>query len=349
VIVATLRPSFAPFDLPVRAADRVRIWWLRSLGPLGRILVRDREARVAVGGAAMVIVALVATLIVPIWMLALAPVVWGVPHILSDVRYLFVRPGLHRRWPLGILMGVPFLVLSYTLNPAWGFGGAAGAALCARASWTRRIAVAVALLALASVVNQQAFLAAVIFAHVHNFVGVALWWVWRPRKRWVHLLPIALFAIGFVLILAGAFDAVPTALGSLFGTVGDMDYFFHLSVLAPGMYGPIGARLILSFLFAQTVHYGIWVRMIPDEDRAQSTTRTFRATLRALSADVGWPWVALTVLAILALAAWAAFDLFAARTGYLRFAQFHGYLEVAAIAILVAEGIRPKRASARAT
>jgi hypothetical protein len=86
------------------------------------------------------------------------------------------------------------------------------------------------------------------------------------------------------------------------------------------------------------VHYSIWLRAVPEEDRAQPTPRSFARTFRALQSDFGrWPLLAAIAVAV-GIAGWAAFDLAAAYDGYLRLAVFHGHLELAALALLFAEG-----------
>jgi hypothetical protein len=344
---ATLPASFervlAPVAaLPLHAADRVRLYWLRALGPLAKPLVRQRELRVAVAGSTLLLLALAVTALAPLWLLALGPIVWGIPHALSDVRYLWVRPGHHRRVSIWILVGIPLLVLSITSDPSWGFAAGAGALIAARGPIWRRLAGLALVVPLIAASHLEPILAAVVFAHAHNFIGIALWWSWRRRSTRLHFLPLAIFAAGSLLILAGGLDPILHALDALDARPGGMDLYYHLSALVPGVPTIFSVRLVLLFAFAQAAHYVIWVRLVPEEDRARETPRTFAASFRALRADFGWPLLALTIGAALVLAGWAAFDLFAARTGYLRAALFHGHLEVAAAALLFVEGLRPR-------
>lgn len=327
---------------PVRVADRARLSWLRALGPLARPLVRDRELRVAVGGTSLLLVSLALTAVAPLWLLALSPIVWGVPHVLSDVRYLWFRPRHHRRIALWLAVGVPLVVLAATLDTTLGLVGAAGALAVARGPIWRKLAGLAIVLPLAWLSHLYPRVAALVFAHAHNFVAVALWWSWRPRAGRLHLVPLALFALGCALILAGALDPIVLAMGSLGGAPGGMDVYYHLASVAPGIPGVFAVRLVLLFTFAQAAHYVVWVRLVPDEDRTRETPRTFGASLRALREDVGAPIVALAIAAALGVAVWAAFDLFAARAGYLRAVFFHGHLEIAAACLLFVEGKRPK-------
>src|SRR5687768_1431635 len=86
-----------PLSLPVAVLDRARLAWLRLLGPLAKPLVRDREKRVALAGALSLAVAFVLCATAPLVLLAVSPLLLGVPHVASDLRYLLVRPGLHKR------------------------------------------------------------------------------------------------------------------------------------------------------------------------------------------------------------------------------------------------------------
>ena len=100
--------------------DRLRGRLLQTLGPLSRPLMMRPELRVALIAATGVLGALLGTLLLPLWMLAISPLVLGVPHLLADVRYLAVRPGLHRRPWLALLVAGPLLLSCF------GFGMQAG-------------------------------------------------------------------------------------------------------------------------------------------------------------------------------------------------------------------------------
>jgi hypothetical protein len=96
-------------------------------------------------------------------------------------------------------------------------------------------------------------------------------------------------------------------------------------------------RLLVLYAFAQSVHYVVWLRLLPEDARRSPTPRSFAQSYRALRADVGSLAIWLATLTALALAVWAAFDVGRARNGYIQLAFFHGYLELAAGALLWAE------------
>jgi hypothetical protein len=294
---------------------------------------------VAVFGCVVIATALAGSVLLPLWLLALGPVILGTPHVLSDVRYLVMRPGYHRRAQFWLPVGIPLLVAGCGYYPMeFGLSAVAAAAvLCGGSGWRKAAALAVTgVLLTASVWAGE--VSRIVFAHVHNFVALGLWWFWRPRTHWsAGLIPL-LFAAAVVALGAGWLEPLG---GAWSWFPGGMSIESHAEVLGPGLSVEAAGRLVVLFAFAQAVHYGIWLRLIPEDDRPRETPRTFAATLRALEADVGRAvlWGSVAVAAGVAL--WAVLDLAAARIGYLRMALFHGYLELIACALLFVEGRKP--------
>lgn len=321
-----------------RPLDRVRLEVLRWSGGIGRFFVRRREARVLAGGMLVVGVAFGLTVAAPFWLLALGPVVWGIPHVLSDFRYLVLRPGLHRRMELGLGVGIPLALAGAGWFPVQtGLVAAVMAGVLARGPGFRKLAVVVLGAGLFCLSVKVGNLAGLVFAHAHNFIALALWWSWRPASgAWRFGVPLAFLTAGAAIWFGwiepsgGATAWAPRGMG------GD----YHLGQLAPGLAEPWALRLVLLFAFAQAVHYGVWLRLIPEEDRPQPTPRTFGASFRALEKDFGSILLWSSVVLMLGLAIWATMDLIEARASYLRMALFHGYLELAAAALLFVEGRR---------
>ena len=116
---------------------------------------------------------------------------------------------------------------------------------------------------------------------------------------------------------------------------------YQLWRLAPDLGPDPGLRLILLFCFAQTIHYALWLQLIPDEDRERPTPTTFRASHQSLREDLGDVGLIVAALLAVGIAAWALADLAAANHGYFRVARFHGHLEIMAGTLLLLEGRRP--------
>ncbi len=302
--------------------------------------IRDREVRVGLNGTMVVFSSLAAAVVAPLWTLALGPLVLGVPHLVADLRYLVMRPALHRRrgfWVVAGLLGV----CAVTADLRWGLVAAAVAPLVVRGPRWRRVVAALPAVALlgAGWVAWRSTAAA--FAHGHNAVAVVLWFGLAAaaaggrseglRRGWwatpARLSPVLAFAVGVAAVLGGAFD----------GWLAHAPRH-HLASLAPGVPAPFSTRLVVLFAFAQAVHYGLWLRVVPEEARHRPSPRSWKASLRALRDDMGAPVLLAAVVLTVAIAVWGLFDLFAARKGYLRLALFHGPMELAVLGVFAVRG-----------
>jgi hypothetical protein len=272
-----------------------------------------------------VIVGLVAALVLsiaaPLWAFLLGPIVLGVPHLVADVRYLVVKPGLHRRPALVWTVGVPLVLAAATGSISWGLAAGFGAIIF---SGAQRFTRALALIGWAMVVMAAhcfPYASTLVLVHAHNFVAVGLFCAAFARARRNGLM----LAIGFVVlaaaVLAGAFDPF---LGSSMPALRAL-----ARTMAPVSDPSLGARLVAVFVFAQGVHYMIWLRLVPDEARERPGLRTFASTFGALRHELGAPILfGATGFAII-LTARAFGSLEGARILYLRGASFHGFLEIA--------------------
>ncbi|MEZ4451571.1 MAG: hypothetical protein R3B09_19020 [Nannocystaceae bacterium] len=321
-------------------ADWLRRRWLRVLGPIARPLMIDREVRVAAVASLAILSATAASLFIPLWLLAIGPIVWGVPHLLADLRYLVVGPGYHRRPLLALVCAPPIAAVGFGADLSVGLLAAAGAALLARASEARRLVALVAIGALAAGVLWAGRTADLIFAHLHNFIAVALWWAWRPRGR-LHWIPLALFLGVSILLMSSAGVALIHAGAGLGREIGLLGVDYQLRRLAGDVELTLGLRLVVLFAFTQSIHYVIWLQLIPDDDRRRATPPTFARSYRELCRDLGAPVVLGAAALCLFFAVWAVFDLMDAGHGYFRLARFHGHLEVTAAVLLLLEGRRP--------
>jgi hypothetical protein len=317
--------------------DRLRLLWLKAASPLIRPLIIDREKRIAIAGTFAITLSFAATIVAPLWLLSLGPIFLGVLHLLADARYLVARTGLYKRLPVWLAVGVPLI---WVAEGSWvGFLATVSTVLVARASVSRKL-IALALIApiiYASYLGGR--LAEIIFVHAHNFVAVALFFWWTKRTTKAHYLPLFVFFFLTALIMLGVGSPVVYWAGGDFAPGTQMDLAWMALVYSPTGVSPEWAlRFLLMYAFAQSVHYTIWLRLIPEEDRERATPRTFVQTYRALKQDLGFFVLWIFLLLALVIAVWALFDISAARMNYLEFARFHGYVELAIAALLVVEG-----------
>src|SRR5437868_9861177 len=119
----------AALAIALAPLDRLRAAFLAHFGAWASRILADRALRVAVYAAMGIASALVVTCAAPLWAFALAPLVLGVPHLVADVRYLVVKPGLHRRIGLAISTGIPILAATIAGEPAYGLASGFGVLL----------------------------------------------------------------------------------------------------------------------------------------------------------------------------------------------------------------------------
>ena len=317
-----------------RALDLARGRVLGAVGrwPAAQALARRRGVRLCVVGCATVAAAFAGVALLPLVMLAVAPVVLGVPHVAADLRYLVVRRATlpRRAWaPLAVAAAMCTTAAALgdvQLMVGSGLGGVALAA--ALSEGRRRLLVTAAVGALLALALLAPRTAALTMAQGHNFVAVALaLWLVRDKMR-LPWLPALLFAGGVVAIAAGALDA---PLGAALAGSGRVGALFATAVAPSSAPSIVVVRAVGLFAFAQAVHYGAWLRVLPDGERAGERPIGYRHSLALLRVDFGRA-TALVVALSVALPLAACFALADVRGAYFTLAAFHGYLELAFVA-----------------
>lgn len=333
-------PAAAAWDGALDLADGARGRLLRSVGRPLRGLLIDREARVAATGTLLIGVALASAATFPLWMLAVAPFIWGVPHLLADLRYLVVRQGLQRRWWLLGALAVAVGAAASGLGVRASLPVAFGLACIVPGPWRRRVPLLLALGGGTALALRAGPAADVALAHLHNLAALAYWWAWRDRDRWLHLLPVAAFVLGGVFLLSGGAGPILAASGGLAAPADALSLDALAWTLAPVANAELAERLVLFYAFAQGVHYVAWLHLVPQEDRARPVGRSFRRSWQALRVDLG-PWLlTAALLAGIGLAAWALVDLTEARNRYFQLAFFHAHMELLIWPVLALRGLR---------
>ncbi|HQY63306.1 MAG: hypothetical protein IPF92_22325 [Myxococcales bacterium] len=323
---------------PLGALDTARRALFRASGPLARWLLVDRESRVATFGCVGLVVAFALALACPGWAIGVGTVVLGVPHVVSDVRYLVVRRGLARRASLyaGVLVAVVGTPLGFGLRAA--VVGAAVAVAFARASVARRAGVLFGLslaFALAWVYRGLAELA---YLHAHNLIALGFFALFARRMRGAVWLPLAFFVVLAAFLLGPYALPALTWTGALTRAPVGLDLTTLVSQLAPTVDSSWAVRGVAFFAFAQAAHYVVWLRLVPELERPSPRPRSFRQSWRAIVRELSPYAVAFFVLGTVVFVGWGLRDLAGARIAYLQSAFFHGYLELAVLALFAAEG-----------
>ena len=318
----------------VEALDGGRRWVWRQVVKTrtGKVCARDRSARVLALAMMHVAVTLALVGAAPGWLLLLGPLVLGVPHVVADVRYLFVRGPASLRSETMIAIAAPLggIVMLRAVEMAGGpahavvevaLGLAAIAMAVALAPGGKtRVWIALAVIAVPAIAWPGVAMLALL--HGHNAVGFVIWMRWAQRVRY-RMIVVGTIVVVAAAIMLGALDGLGrSALAESFAPV-----------LAPGLDDAIAYRVVLAYTFLQGMHYVVWLRLIP---ATQGRTSTFRRSLESLRADfgsVGFAAIAASVVVVPALA--SVIEPMVVRDVYLSLAVFHAWLELAVIGYLL--------------
>lgn len=330
----------APLD---RARTALFVRALR-VTPLRAVLV-EKKRRVPALLLLHASAALVLSVLAPTLLLVAGPLVLGVPHLLSDVRYLVLRPSLPRRaraWLLGgaaLLLGLrlgallgfaALLRCELPLAALWVFGGAALGA--SRWRDVRLLVVAVLAAAFAGVACLAPSTVRLVMAHAHNAVAVAIWALAFCQARGRALAAVTALGGAVVVLLT-----TPLAwLGFQHGVVQSwgLHSFLAAEQLAPFVRDtPLALGVVATFAFLQSVHYAVWLHAIPQEATRGEGTLSFRMSCRALKSELGRWGAALAVLVVVAVPLSGLVAPLRTQAIYLSLATFHGYLELGALSL----------------
>ncbi len=293
-----------------------------------------------------------AALFCPSLLLVLGPLVLGVPHVASDVRYLVLRRPGPRAFGYAVVgFSVALLCLRLIETAYLGDPRFAGVELALVTLWLwvsaslaapgpRRTWALVGTLVLGYVALGEPTLARVIFAHAHNLVAIVVWYaLFRPRRA-SSLLPLACILLG-----AGALFWFGGTVPERFGLPECFDLHIEAAArwLAPGVASEHQLGLVLSYAFLQSVHYAIWLFLLPLDAHPSRGSATFSMSLQSAWRDFrGWG-LGFIALGVVTVSVAAVLDPLTTSAVYLFVTPFHGYLELAVLAAWLAT---PSRAIA---
>ena len=305
----------------------MRLWVFRRCSPWILIPIRDRSLRICLTASMLFFCAFWIAISFPLWQLLIGPIIWGIPHLIGDLRYLVLREKLEKQPWFWISVALPFLLFMWSYEPYFAMIGVLFAAIFSKRAYWAKVATIILSVGLLifSWVDSRSFLFG--FLHLHNLIGLGIWWFWKKNRSLWEGIPLLLCFLGSIYILTQtpisfALDTYPVQM--------DAEYFaYNIADFAEGEWR---FRWVSLYAFLQTAHYIVWVRLIPEEARKQYTPRSFQKSLYALRNDFGSILFWAIGLAMFALLIWAILDGEHARNSYLHLISFHGFLELAVLA-----------------
>jgi hypothetical protein len=288
----------------------------------------------------------------PVATTALGLVAFGVPHNVLELRYVAGRFDAVLAGPfLGLLAALITGVLICRLLPVSTGTRAAEIVLsyvllsvaCVRMLIGRWWWLAGCLAVLAgAAATSLAFPAYhfVVLSHLHNVVPLFFLWEFSRgmatgRRRAFRVANVGWVLVVPGLILAGVFDGplrtAPAALGG-FGGVAAFEATRLVGAYAPPVFASadVGLLFLAVFAFMQTMHYVVWVGVLPRY--APEAAARFSSRVPVLRG--GRAWLLGGALAVV-LGVLFALDYASGKTLYAAAATYHAYLEFPVLLALV--------------
>ena len=315
---------------------------------------RAAPARPAATGTAPTVWLVLATigalglaLRLPVATTVLGLALFGVLHNVLELRYVLGRFSSLLTGPfLTLVLALITGVLVCRLLPGGAVTRAAEIVLCyvllgvaCARTWRSRVpllALSLAVLALAAATS-LAFPGYhfVVLTHLHNVVPLFFLWEWSravrsPGARTAFRASTVVWVFGVpALLLAGAFDRwLESSPGAVAG--------FGVSRLAGAVTPPtwlttdLAVRFLAVFAFMQTMHYVVWVGLLPRF--APDAAARFSARVPALGGRRVW---LLGLAGALAFGVLFALDYASGKTLYAAVASYHAYLEFPVLLALI--------------
>ena len=339
-----------------------------------RAIFRDRGLRSFVLFLAAVALYLPLSFYFPLWLLALGPLIWGVPHIVASVRFQHysIDGGRGSGASSDRIRGTMFILgaawLAMTLFRMYtdvfdGIGEwdrhhpglietiaagalAVGLALHFKVSRLQSLAAVFFLVPLAYALWRLPFAVSGALILLHNFIAFFHWIAASRagRDRAFAVAATAIFTLIHVLMFAKVFDPLINLAPS-----GDMLPWgeFSLDALG-GLVVPwsddpsVWYRAVSLYAFGQAVHYFVWMKAIPDTHAPSDVPTSFGSAWTLLKRDIGSrPALIACAASVIPLAVWMMVNFDWAHRVYFACASFHGYMEVAGLGLLLSRRLVP--------
>lgn len=290
----------------------------------------------------------------PLWVLLIGPIVLGIPHLVSSIRYIpqltvmnrfsipvvgsfFVLVAIARLW-MGTYGGVLLEGGPNTIELIAGLFLVGMIGFFYKQSKVRIMGSLFLLgsLLLASFSYPLETLGFLVLAH--NFVAFFFWISRADNKadRVTAVSALLIFSGVTALILSGAFDTfMSERIFEIFNGFNDANIGAQIF---PHADMTVWSRAVSAYALGQGIHYFVWLKAIPEQELPYQHTTNFSYSFKLLKSDMGNRIVYFSGLILIGLVAYALLqNLIEARFIYLSLAAFHGYFEIMALPFVKAK------------
>lgn len=316
-----------------------------------------------------VLVYLPLSLFAPLWVLAIGPVLWGVPHIFSSMRFL--HGFIANSGDSSVLTSPSAPNLKFKSFHFFGFTWIGVTALRWLTdhnyigsqlpfNWPEVFAVVVTFFGLAVLYRTDAkrllrglfllipivtcawyspFWTSGVLILLHNWIAFFYWVLATKSKseKRSAIFAFTLFALIHVLVFAGSFDFLFHWLApDSFLQWAQMDYATLGQSIAPWSSDyHVWYHCVVLYAFGQSLHYFVWLKAIPDQNHKNQIPASFRISSRILLDDIGKKSAyAMIIIFMASIGVWVITSFPQARSLYFLIAAYHGYMEISALALV---------------
>lgn len=329
-----------------------------------------RSNRLAALFVLSVALSLCTSLLAPLWVLVLGPLIYGTPHLFSSLRYVHSTAAGEANIRLPqfkkALYAFSFIFSAVSiLRILSDFGFVNTQHLSSSSNLLELGSFVLSLLCCAVIYKHSyarmfvAFALCIPFVWaawtlplwtsgvlilLHNFIAF-IYWIGATqtrRERAIAVLAAGVFLLVNAAIFSGVFDGVyklmtPTA--ELPWAA--LEYSELGKMIAPWSSDYVTwFHAVVAYAFGQSLHYFVWLKAIPDQHHTQEVPTTFRQSYKLLVDDFGKKhYIFMLAVILISVGAWAFLKMPEARIVYFSFAAYHGYLEIAGLGFFKARSL----------
>lgn len=326
-------------------------------------IFRSRSLRLLVLGVVALVFYFFACSYFPLWVLLIGPVLWGVPHLISSLRYnLLLGTSISEGkkllyfqsfiWFFVFLYRISVDVLHQPLplsNQPFLIEGLALLLSFFYQLYLKRIGKHP--FSFKSIVYFGIFSFSLIATHFapiqmaltlligHNYIPLITWY--RSCQDRHDLKTFMGFTFLYITFSCFLFIGVQEELFLYFSPQTTFPLFNWSFLNVVESFGADAAesdfwlRLVSLYAFSQSIHYFLWLKAIPENYQQQQYPPSFRWSFQKLQSDFGASSVvALLTLVFVGMGYWLFFEFQSARLIYFALASYHGFMELSCLPFL---------------
>lgn len=294
----------------------------------------------------------------PMWVLLIGPILWGVPHVISSIRYTSFSFEKTQRQQLFIFqLSIWLVVFAYRISVDL-FQVALPLSeypllfesICLSISFLYHVQ-------LKPQVNAKLVFSTLLFSILlastytypietalfiliaHNYIPLIPWYQSCQTKqdKNTFFLATAIYFVFSILILFGVFESLYTHFKP-FTEISGLNWSYE-QIIEPFLSSKsnmqLWYRIVVLYSFSQALHYFIWLKAIPENHQKQQYPPSFKLSLNRLSTDFGTSsTIFLFALTLVGLLIWVLFEFHIARLIYFAIASYHGFMEISTMPFL---------------